>query len=72
MRQIVLVRIVSEAFLRQTAIRFPRRLRGWSSGRMWRGLAEVRQAYPHADAVKVRSGRIVTVFNVCGNNTASF
>jgi mRNA interferase HigB len=33
----------------------------------WSSLAEVRQHYPHADAVKVRSGRRVTVFNVCGN-----
>jgi mRNA interferase HigB len=28
----------------------------------------VRRAYPHADAVKVRSGSDVIVFNACGNN----
>jgi mRNA interferase HigB len=32
----------------------------------WKSLAEVREAFPHADAVKVRSGKIVTVFNVGG------
>lgn len=30
-------------------------------------LQEVRQTFPHADAVKVSSGGIVTVFNVTGN-----
>lgn len=34
----------------------------------WRSLAEVRRAYPSADAVKVRSGRQVLVFNACGND----
>ena len=33
----------------------------------WQSLIDVRQIYGHADPVKVRSGRIVTVFNVCGN-----
>lgn len=34
----------------------------------WRTFQEVRKTYPHADAVKVKSGRTVTVFNVMGNN----
>ena len=34
----------------------------------WPGLAEVRRTYAAADAVKVRSGRTVVVFNVCGND----
>ena len=34
----------------------------------WRSLAEVRRAYPSADAVSVRSGRQVLVFNACGND----
>jgi mRNA interferase HigB len=33
----------------------------------WRSLAEVRQVYPHADPVKVASGRTVVVFNIRGN-----
>jgi mRNA interferase HigB len=33
----------------------------------WRNLMEVRQTYAHADAVKLPSGRIVTVFNIKGN-----
>lgn len=33
----------------------------------WRSLADVRRTYPSADAVRVRSGRQVLVFNVCGN-----
>ena len=34
----------------------------------WRNIAEVRRVFPHADAVPVASGRIVTIFNVGGNN----
>lgn len=34
----------------------------------WRNLAEIRRTYPSADAVKVRSGRQVLVFNACGND----
>jgi mRNA interferase HigB len=33
----------------------------------WRHLQEVRIDYPHADPALVASGRIVTVFNICGN-----
>ena len=33
----------------------------------WRNLANVRQVYPHADPVKVASGRTVVVFNIRGN-----
>ena len=29
---------------------------------------ETRKTYPHADQVTVRSGRVVTVFNICGND----
>lgn len=32
----------------------------------WSSISEVRKTFPHADAVKVGSGRTVTVFNVCG------
>ena len=34
----------------------------------WRNLQQVRESFPHADAVVVASGNIATVFNVCGNN----
>ena len=34
----------------------------------WGGLGDTRKTYPHADQVKVRSGRVVTVFNICGND----
>lgn len=33
----------------------------------WQSLRDVRQAYPHADGVKVASGNTITVFNVAGN-----
>lgn len=33
----------------------------------WRNLTEVRQVYPHADAVEVARGRTVVVFNIRGN-----
>jgi mRNA interferase HigB len=33
----------------------------------WKGFADVRRTFPHADMVKVGSGNSVAVFNVCGN-----
>lgn len=33
----------------------------------WKNLAQTRASFPHADLVKVRSGRQVTVFNIKGN-----
>ena len=33
----------------------------------WQSLQDVRQVYPHADAVSVASGNTVTVFNIGGN-----
>src|SRR5271170_6264435 len=33
----------------------------------WLGLTELRSVYPGADAVRVRSGRTVVVFNIGGN-----
>lgn len=33
----------------------------------WDSILDVRRHFPHADAVKVASGRIVTVFNIGGN-----
>lgn len=33
----------------------------------WTSIADVRVDFPHADGVKLRSGIVVTVFNVKGN-----
>jgi mRNA interferase HigB len=33
----------------------------------WKSIVDVRRGYPHADAVRVGSGRTVTVFNISGN-----
>ena len=33
----------------------------------WASIRDVKQTYPSADAVKVATGKSVTVFNVCGN-----
>ena len=67
------MRIVSEKTLRQWAARHPDAeawLKGWikTAERVeWSSLHDVRRLYPHADGVRVASGRIVTVFNVAGN-----
>jgi mRNA interferase HigB len=34
----------------------------------WRNLVDVRQSYPDTDAVKVRSGRTVLIFNIRRND----
>jgi mRNA interferase HigB len=34
----------------------------------WRSIVEVRGTFPHADAVEVESGHVVTVFNIGGND----
>src|SRR5437763_15247431 len=34
----------------------------------WRSLMDVRKTYRHADAVRVASGKVVTVFNIKGNH----
>jgi mRNA interferase HigB len=33
----------------------------------WESLPDMRRVYPHADAVKVKSGKDVVVVNACGN-----
>jgi mRNA interferase HigB len=33
----------------------------------WTSLQDVRTTFPHADAVRVASGRTVVVFNIAGN-----
>lgn len=34
----------------------------------WRNLGDLRKSYPSADTVRTKSGRNVTIFNVCGND----
>ena len=34
----------------------------------WQSIVQLRKVFPTADAVTVRSGRTVTVFNIAGNN----
>ena len=67
------MRIIKEKFLREAAEQYPKAakyLTGWTAavrGAAWQNLAEVRASYGSADMVRVRSGRPVIVFNVCGN-----
>jgi mRNA interferase HigB len=68
------VRIIEEAILVQTGKLHPKTtsyLEAWRRvvrAAEWRSLAEVQRTYPNADAVRVKSGRQVLVFNVCGND----
>jgi mRNA interferase HigB len=67
------MRIITRKRLREFAIRHPdaaEPLDKWYRVRRaakWDNLQDVRSVYPHADAVTVASGNIVTVFNLCGN-----
>ncbi len=68
------VRLITRKTLRELGRRFPKAtasLEDWArltlkSG--WQNLVETRNTFPHADQVKVKSGRLVTVFNICGND----
>lgn len=68
------LRIIKEQFLREAASansKAGKWLKSWRSAvkaAEWRTRDDVRKTYPHADSVKVDSGRSVTVFNVCGND----
>jgi len=68
------VRIIKEGFLVQAAREHPKAavyLTAWRSivkAAEWQSLVDVRRSYPSADLVKVKSGRHVLVFNVCGNS----
>jgi mRNA interferase HigB len=63
------VRLIKRSTLRHYASRFPkadRALNDWArlvlSG-TWQNLVETRRMFPHADQVKVKSGKLVTIFN---------
>ena len=66
------MRVISLKLLREFWINYPdaeRPLRRWYKETVqatWQNLHEVRQTYPHADAVAAPSGTL-TVFNICGN-----
>ena len=68
------MRIVKEAFLVQAGQRHPpaaRHLETWRKivkAAAWRNLVDVRRSYPDTDAVKVKSGRQVLVFNIRRND----
>ena len=68
------MRIIKESFLGTAAREHPpaaRHLDVWRKtvrAATWRSLVEVRRSYPDTDAVKVKSGRTVLVFNVRRND----
>jgi mRNA interferase HigB len=68
------MRIIKEAFLVAAGREHPpaaRHLDAWRKSvkaSAWRSLVEVRRTYPDTDAVKVRSGRQVLVFNIRRND----
>jgi mRNA interferase HigB len=66
--------LIKRTTLREYTQRFPKTakpLRDWARltlSAAWENLIETRKTFPHADQVKVKSGKTVTVFNVCGND----
>jgi mRNA interferase HigB len=68
------VRIIKEAFLAAAGKENPlaaRHLDVWRKtvkAAKWRNIVDLRQSYPDTDAVKVRSGRTVLVFNIRRND----
>ena len=66
------MRVISLKLLREFWTKHPnaeRPLRHWYKGALqatWRNLHEVRQTFPHADAVS-GTGESLTVFNIGGN-----
>ena len=66
------MRVISLKLLREFWAKHPdaeRPLRRWYQETIqaaWLNLHEVRQTYPHADAIAA-SGETLTVFNICGN-----
>jgi len=68
------VRIIKRTTLLEFGRRFPKAAKAlddWTRltlAAKWQNLVETRRSYPHADQVKVKSARTVTIFNVCGND----
>jgi mRNA interferase HigB len=67
------LRIIAEKTLRACGDRYPdcrQQLKAWVlivRRASWGSIIDVRAVFPAADAVKVGTGRIATIFNVCGN-----
>ena len=68
------MRIITRKRLREFAARYADAaapLAVWAKivqAAQWKNLDEVRLTYPHADNVRVYSGREATVFNIKGNH----
>jgi mRNA interferase HigB len=68
------VRIIKEAFLVAAVREYPpaaRHLDAWrkfARAATWHNLPDAQRTYPDMDAVKVRSGRQVLVFNIRRND----
>jgi mRNA interferase HigB len=66
------MRVISLKLLREFRAKYPdseRPLRRWykeSVQAVWHNLHELRQTYPHADAIATTK-ETLTAFNVCGN-----
>jgi mRNA interferase HigB len=68
------MRIIAIPFLNEIAKRYPK-ARKWietwravTQAARWSSLQDLRRVYPSADAVSVKSGGTVTIFNACGND----
>jgi mRNA interferase HigB len=67
------MRVVKPKTVKEYGRNFPdaaASLMGWLKAvreAQWRSIDDVRESYSHADAVKVASGHVVTVFNIRGN-----
>jgi mRNA interferase HigB len=68
------VRLIKRTTLREYIRRFPKAstsLDDWARltlAAAWKNLVDARKTFPHADQVKVKSGRTVMIFNICGND----
>jgi mRNA interferase HigB len=68
------VRLIKRTTLREYARRFPKAdtpLQNWAQltlSAAWKHLMDTRKTFPHADQVKAKSGKTVTVFNISGND----
>jgi mRNA interferase HigB len=66
------MRIIKERFLKDAALRHPGAAEGlnnWARtirAAKWKGFAQLRETFPKADQVCVKSKHTVYVFNICG------
>jgi len=68
------VRLIKESFIKACApanSKVGKWLKSWTvvvKSSEWKNLQDLQRVYPSADSVKVKSGRSVTIFDVCGND----